>query len=188
MPVAHQRSTVLELIRANANSRGWVALDIMTIAERTGIPAHDVTKSLWGLQKQDLVSFRERKLGNGTNGRTKSALSRIRLTSRGRTIEERELAVLPEASLPEASLPEGEDPPAPLSVDERVANVGSLLADYPLIRTLIARREHLEQAAALLSSADADELAVAALDRIEATTPLEREILRLVAALALERG
>ena len=44
------------------------------------------------------------------------------------------------------------------------------------------------QAAALLSSADADELAVAALDRIEATTPLEREILHLVAALALDRG
>jgi len=183
MPVTHQRSTVLTLIRANANSRGWVALDIMTIAERTGIPAHDVTKSLWGLQKQDLVSFRERKLGNGTNGRTKSALSRIRLTSRGRTIEERELAVLPEAALPER-----EDPPDLVSVDDRVAEVGSVLADYPLIRTLIARRARLEQAAALLSSADADELAVAALDRIEATTPLEREILRLVATLALECG
>lgn len=181
MPVAHQRSAVLALIRSNANSRGWVALDIMTIAERTGIPAHDVTKSLWGLQKQDLVSFRERKLGNGTNGRTKSALSRIRLTSRGRTIEETELAALPDAPLPEA-----EHPSVPMSAESDAADVGSVLADYPLIRSLITRRERLEQAAALLSSADADELAVAALDRIEATTPLEREILRLVAALELD--
>ena len=178
MPVAHQRSTVLELIRANANSRGWVELDIMTIAERTGIPAHDVTKSLWGLQKQDLVSFRERKLGNGTNGRTKSALSRIRLTSRGRTIDEHTLA-----ELPEASVSEDEEHLAPVPAADRAA-----LADYPLIRSLLARRERLEQAAALLSSADADELAVAALDRIEATTPLEREILHLIAALALDRG
>ena len=148
----------------------------MTIAERTGIPAHDVTKSLWGLQKQDLVSFRERKLGNGTNGRTKSALSRIRLTQRGRTIEEAELEALPEM---------------PAEVDEWVPVVEPeprSLDGYPLIRSLLARRERLEQAAALLSSADADELAVAALDRIEATTPLEREILHLVAALALDRG
>lgn len=176
MPVAHQRSTVLELIRANANSRGWVDLDIMTIAERTGIPAHDVTKSLWGLQKQDLVSFRERKLGNGTNGRTKSALSRIRMTSRGRTIEADELATLPEV-----------EPAANNVAVAMAAPIDGLFDGYPLIRNLVARRERLEQAAALLSSADADELAVAALDRIEAITPLEREILRLVAALELER-
>ena len=169
MPVPHQRRKVLDLIRAHANARGWVDIDIATIAEQTGIPAHDVTKSIWGLQKQALVSFRERKLGSGTNGRTQSALSRIRLTQLGRTIGEEAIDELSD----------------PTDQQESLRSSFSIMAGYPLIGCLIARRARLEQAAAILSLADADELAVAALEQIERATPFEREVLGLLGELGL---
>lgn len=64
--VVHQQEKIMNLLKTYANEKGYVkGLDIDRMSRLSGITHHDVTKTLWGLQKRNLVGFSEKK---GTGG------------------------------------------------------------------------------------------------------------------------
>lgn len=91
--VVHQQETLFTFLKAHSNERGYVkGLDINKLARLTGLSDHDVAKTLWGMQKRNLVGFSEKK---GTNGH--SVPYRFRIKKAGLAL--RELPKLPEPTL-----------------------------------------------------------------------------------------
>lgn len=80
-PNRSDRERLLLFLQKHADSRGYVRFSQRQISHRLNIVGHDIAKHLWGLQKQELVTFSEKKSGSA-RGRQKSELRSIRLTAK----------------------------------------------------------------------------------------------------------
>ena len=82
--VVHQQEKIFTLLKMHANDKGYVkGLTVDSIARLTGVTGHDVAKTLWGLQKRNLLGFSERK---GTGGH--SVPYRFRIKKQGLTADQ----------------------------------------------------------------------------------------------------
>lgn len=149
--VALQQEKIFGLLQTYANPRGYVkGLDIERLGHLTGVSLHDVTKTLWGLQKRELVGFSEKK---GTNGH--SIPYRFRIKKRG---------LNPTRADIEAAVPVDEPQVKPEPV---VVVTTPKKPDY--IRTLLNRENDLRFAATILGDYGMEDLGVQVLEKVRLT-------------------
>jgi hypothetical protein len=188
-PHGDQRDRIMTVLREHANPKGYVTGDIEMIARLTGISSHDVVKHLWGLQKQRQVGFSTKRV-------------------HGRELPYR-FRLLKGAPEPTSGISEATEPvpgiSGPVTFIEAVVPVSQEALDdsmgimdhradpprdtYPLITELLARDGKLakvQEAARALEAAGLDDLALQTYEAIPALSPLEHEIVGLVARFGLE--
>lgn len=172
------------------------AINNLFHAEGIRITPHDITKTLWALQKARWVKFRER--GNGH-------LYAIKVRDEGLAgyaqLMEHRADEATKNGHPEPAVEyenPSEDPTFPEALaaayvdEEQEENIVARarpvipIADFPLIFALVKRAktvEKLNAAARLLEEAGEDEMAIDVMDKAN-LSPLEQEVINLIARVS----
>lgn len=167
--VVHQQEKIFTLLKMHSNDRGYVkGLDIQSIHRLTGVSLHDVTKTLWGLQKRNLVGFSEKK---GTGGHSIPYRFRIKKAGFEATPEqvreaepfERVVDVVDGDLQMTMEVPDGDF--SPDSVVPRRVIVTPKAKDH--ITQLINRENDLRFAATILGDYGLEELGLQVLEHIK---------------------
>lgn len=171
------KETLVGLLSRYADKRGNVRTDTRQIARQTGLSDHDLAKMLFDLRSENVISFRKSgsdatmrirgiKLLNGKAGKARAAI----------------LAPTPE---PEPEPVESEVAPEAPTVAPTAADfVGRFRQQhYPLILQLSMRQANIEEAARRLEAAGLEDESILLLEKIDALSPLEKEVVALIEQL-----
>ncbi len=142
---------------------------------------HELMHIVHSLGKQGLVTFQEKKQGNGAQHTLHSIRLRPKSAGAGPVVRTRpddgdrqlERLKAEARNRPELGEPIDDSP----QVADRAIRAGKP-EDYPLIAALVGRRQAINEAARHLEAAGLIELALEALSKIDDLTPLEKEVLR----------
>ena len=184
----NQKVALLKAMLENADGKGRVRCEMLTLVHTSTLDLHDVTKVAWALQKQGLLKFRESK--RTAAGGATSALSDLVLIDLERIREMVKVITIDEASAATIrSTPLPEEPKRPEVAAEAVTEPWADIVRSPALRLLasvfpemskiIGRSDQVKRAAEMLSDAGLDDLAIQALDALT-YSPLEAEVVLLV--------
>lgn len=196
----NQRDLILTILAQDTSIRNTNELSEAIHATGSKLPPHDVTKTLWSLQKSRYVRFRER--ANGM-------LYAIELTSEGRAAAAKreikevalaEVSVVEEPPVPAwtATIEQPVPPPsydellplveetynasAPAQPDPAVPWFRDNMGGWPSLRAIRDRYQKavkIRAAAALLEEVGEDDTALALFEKVN-FTPLEEEVIQLL--------
>lgn len=168
------KTRILEILKLHAKPNGWISnFTVPDVAKAVGLDIHEVVSLLHSMKNSGHVTFRER------SGKEPV---RLRLTppAMGKSYSKNTLGT-PWARARNLKItidePLLEEPSPPV---EELDNPWVKVEDYPIIRGLIARRHKLLAAAKLAEEGNADDIALALIEKAEMPlSPLEEEAIRL---------
>jgi hypothetical protein len=165
--VALQQETIFTLLKMHSNERGYVKdLNTERIHKLTGVSLHDVSKTLWGLQKRGLIGFSEKK-GQGNH----SYLMRFRITKKGLAVGQEEVRAAIPIEVPESAVVEETQAPVSTSSPSQEQEA---ITNPTHVYELIEKEVILRRIALLAESIQEEDLALSALDKCI----LKEEVLR----------
>jgi biotin operon repressor len=170
--VVHQQENIFTLLKMHDNGRGYVSgLNVESLSRLTGIDRHDVAKTLWGLKKQGLLGFSEKKRGHGG----KVEPYRFRITKKGLEAGAEEVRKAEPVELIEEEMVEipvdftTDDPAVHKALDGAVVTIRPKLREKDFLKDLALRETDLRLCADLLEDYGFTELAVQVLDKVKLT-------------------